>query len=236
MSKNVKISAALVALFVAALAVFALAGGSGDEEPVADTPAAAKTPSSTPTNTSPDGAGATVVRKSDARQLGPKGSSGVTFTEFLDFECESCAAAFPVIEQLRTQYAGRVTFNLRYFPIEHHKNAVNAALAVEAAHQQGKLEAMYQRMYETQLQWGEQQDSKASVFRGFAKDLALDMKAYDADVASAKTKARVEQDVEAGAALGVQGTPTFFIGEQRIEPQSLEDLRAKLDAAVQAAS
>lgn len=96
----------------------------------------------------------------------------MTFTEFLDFECEPCAAALPAIEQLRQEYAGRVTFNIRYFPIESHKNARNAAIAVEAAAQQGKLEAMYKKMFETQPSWGEQDDSKAAVFRGFAQGLA----------------------------------------------------------------
>lgn len=230
MSKNVKISAALVAVFAAALAVFALAGSGGQDPAPADQPAASTQANATPS----PAATSTVVRASDARQLGPKGSSGVTFTEFLDFECESCAAAFPVIEQLRTAYAGKVTFVLRYFPLPSHKNSLNAAVAVEAAHAQGKLEAMYQRMYETQLSWGEQQDSKASVFRGFAKDLRLDLSAYDAAVADPGTKARVQEDVDAGTALGVQGTPSFFIDEQRIEPRSLDDLRAQLDAAVAA--
>lgn len=231
MSRNLKISAALVAVFAIALVVFVLAAGDSDDP----APTAGAQPAATnPEPPEASATGAAVVRASDARRLGPQGTSGVTFTEFLDFECESCAAAFPVIEQLRDEYAGRVTFVLRYFPIEHHKNALNAAVAVEAAHRQGKLEAMYKRMYDTQLSWGEKQDSQAPVFRGFAKDLGLNLRRFDADVASPKTEARIRQDIKAGQALGVQGTPTFFLDEQRIEPQSFEDLRAKLDAAVAA--
>lgn len=158
----------------------------------------------------------------------------MTFTEFLDFECESCAAAYPAVEQLRQEYAGRVTFNIRYFPIDSHKNARNAAHAVEAAAQQGKLEPMYKRMYDTQTSWGEKGTSEAPRFRTFAKDLGLDMQQYDAAVADAQTAARVERDVEAGRQLGVQGTPTFFINEERIEPQSFDDLRQRLEAAIAA--
>lgn len=232
MSRNVKISAALIGVFLAVVAVIAVAaGGDGDERsasPTAATPPSATAPADeAPTN-------APQVVADDPRRLGRPGTSGVTFTEFLDFECEACAAAYPSIEELRRQYAGRVTFNIRYFPIESHQNARNAALAVEAAAQQGKLEEMYQRMYETQASWGEQQSSKAALFRGFAKDLKLNMREYDAAVADPETAARVERDAQAGQQLGVQGTPSFFINEEKIEPQSFDDLREQLDAAIAA--
>ena len=223
MSRNIKISVALIAVFVAVAAAIGLAIDGEDQSSSAAT--------STPSATASTPSSARVVA-SDPRRLGALGTTGVTFTEFLDFECESCAAAFPVIEQLRREYAGRVTFNLRYFPIDSHKNARNAALAVEAAAQQGKLEAMYKRMYETQPSWGEQSKSQASVFRGFAKDLGLNMKRYDAAVADPKTAERVERDVQAGKALGVQGTPTFFVNEQMIQPQSVEEIRQLIDDAV----
>lgn len=223
MSRNIKISVALIAVFVAVAAAIGLAIDGEDQSSSAAT--------STPSATASTPSSARVVA-SDPRRLGALGTTGVTFTEFLDFECESCAAAFPVIEQLRREYAGRVTFNLRYFPIDSHKNARNAALAVEAAAQQGKLEEMYKRMYETQPSWAEQSKSQASVFRGFAKDLRLNMKRYDAAVADPKTAERVERDVQAGKALGVQGTPTFFVNEQMIQPQSVEEIRQLIDDAV----
>lgn len=173
-----------------------------------------------------------MVRASDHRRLGRAGRSGVTFTEFLDFECESCRAAYPVVEQLRQQYAGKVTFVLRYFPIDAHHNAMNAAMAVEAAHQQGELEAMYSKMYETQESWGEQQKSQAALFRGFAKELGLDLKQYDADIARDATHVRISEDIQDGRALGVEGTPTFFINEQRIQPRTVKELQQALDAAI----
>lgn len=229
MTRNHKISAALVALFAIVVAAIALTAGGGEDDPgaaISKAPEAAAEPSTPPTGAT------TVVRASDHRRLGRAGKSGVTFTEFLDFECESCRAAYPVVEQLRKQYAGKVTFALRYFPIEAHRNAMNAAMAVEAAHQQGELEAMYSKMYETQESWGEQQQSQATLFRGFAKELGLDLKQYDADIARDATHVRIGEDIEAGRALGVEGTPTFFINEQRIQPKSVEELQQALDAAI----
>lgn len=175
--------------------------------------------------------GATAASE-DRRILGEEGSSGVVFTEFLDFECEACGAAYPFVEQLREQYEDEVTFEVRYFPIDSHANARNAAAAVESAYRQGEMEGMYQRMYETQASWGESQDSKASLFRGFAEDLGLDMEQFDQDVASDDVADRVQQDVDAGTDLGVTGTPTFFIDGELFEPSSLEDFNEALDEAV----
>lgn len=233
MSRNAKISTALVGVFLAIVGVIALAAsGDGDEQAASTTTAPAPTVTA-PTDEAPTNAPKVVT--DDPRRLGRPGRSGVTFTEFLDFECEACAAAYPAIEDLRRQYAGRVTFNIRYFPIDSHQNARNAALAVEAAAQQDKFEKMYQRMYETQTSWGEQQASQAPLFRSFAKDLGLNMREYDAAVADPETAERVERDVQAGQQLGVQGTPSFFIDEEKIEPQSFDDLRRQLDAAIAAA-
>jgi len=178
-------------------------------------------------------AGADAVVRADSHRLGPAGNGEVTLVEFLDFECESCLAAYPVVEQLREDYAGRVTFVARYFPLDGHTNARNAAVAVEAAAQQGQFEAMYQQMYATQTQWGEQQTSRADLFREFAVQLGLDMAAYDAAVADPATLDRVLADRDDGLELGVQGTPTFFLNGEQLTVGSAEELIAAVDAAVQ---
>ncbi|MGO0577685.1 DsbA family protein [Ornithinimicrobium panacihumi] len=152
--------------------------------------------------------------------------------EFLDFECEACRAAYPVVEQLRKDYDGQLTVVARYFPIPSHANAINAAVAVEAAAQQGQFEAMYTRMYQTQTEWGEQQESKAEVFRGFAQDLGLDMDAYDAAVADEATAQRVARDYQDGIDVGVQGTPTFFLDGELLQPESVEDFETAIEAAL----
>lgn len=178
-----------------------------------------------------DAATAQVVRDNSHR-LSEAPDGKVTFVEFLDFECEACRAAYPVVEQLRQQYAGRVTFVLRYFPIESHVNAMRAARAVEAAAQQGQLEAMYKKMYTTQEQWGEQQTAADDTFRGFAADLGLDMTKWDAAYGDDATIDRVNLDVADGRALGVEGTPTFFVNGQRIQPKSVDELSDALNAAL----
>ncbi len=171
-----------------------------------------------------------VVRE-NSRVLSKAPDEQAVLVEFLDYECESCRAAYPFIEDLRAEYADTVTFVHRYFPLPGHRNSVNAAVAVEAAAQQGAYEPMYQRMYETQTQWGESGEDKSEVFRGFAEDLGLDMAAYDAAVADPATQERIELDVADGQALGVGGTPTFYLDGEVLNPESLEQFRAEVDAA-----
>ncbi|MFD8740802.1 DsbA family protein [Streptomyces sp. NPDC059618] len=80
-------------------------------------------------------------------------------------------------------------------------------------------------------QWGEATEDKSPVFRGYAEELGLDMAAYDKAVADPATRARVEADVADGIALGVQGTPTFFLDGEMLTLTSLEQFRAEVDAA-----
>ncbi|WP_371786499.1 DsbA family protein [Streptosporangium subroseum] len=170
--------------------------------------------------------------RADSHRLQTAQDGKVTLVEFLDFECEACRAAFPAVEQLRKDYAGKVTFVARYFPIPSHFNAERAARAVEAAAQQGKFDAMYQRMYQTQTQWAEKQVPADDAFRGFAKDLGLDMAAWDKAYDAPATLARIKKDVADGEALGVQGTPTFFLNGKKLEPRSSDDFKVAIDAAL----
>ena len=216
--RNAIVSAIVVALFVAFVA----------------TALALRPKTADPTDAATTGAGTGTGKlvRENSHRLGAAGTGKVVLVEFLDFECESCRAAYPVVEELRTTYAGKVDFVVRYFPIPSHANAVNSALAVEAAAQQGKFEDMYKRMYDTQETWGEQQDSKASLFRGFAQELGLDMAAYDKAVAAKATQERVERDRQDGLDLGVEGTPTFFLNGKKLQPSSVQDFRDQIDAAL----
>ena len=72
---------------------------------------------------------------------------------------------------------------------------------------------------------------KKSVFRGFAEDLGLDMAAFDAAVADPATEERIKLDVADGEALGVAGTPTFYLDGEVLNPESLEAFRAAVETA-----
>jgi protein-disulfide isomerase len=175
-------------------------------------------------------ADAQLVRE-DSHRVTTPATEKAQLVEFLDFECESCRAAQPLVDELRKEFGDRITFVNRYFPLPGHRNSGTAALAVEAAAQQGKYEQMYARMFDTQPQWGEKQDSQAPLFRTFAQELGLDLANYDAAVADEKTIDRIRKDIADGKALGVTGTPTFFLNGQRLTLSTEADFRQKLSDA-----
>lgn len=217
--KATLIAVAVAALLVLAAVVYALVN---------------RSPAPPPEGGASPGA-ASVVRES-SHVLDDGGPEAVTVVEFLDFECEACGAFYPIVEDLREQFAGEITYVVRYFPLPGHFNSKNAAIAAEAAAGQDRFEDMYHRLFETQAEWGEAQESRADLFRGFAEELGLDMAAYDAAVADPATAERVELDFNEGRALGVGSTPTFFVDGELLELQEWDDLETAIQAAVNGGS
>jgi protein-disulfide isomerase len=172
------------------------------------------------------------IIQSDSHRLSEAENEKAVLVEFLDFECESCRAAYPFIEELRARHTDELTVVSRYFPLPGHPNSMTAAVAVEAAARQGKFEDMYHRMFETQPQWSHSEDSQTDTFRRYAEELGLDTAAYDAAVADPATAARVERDRNDGTGLGVTGTPTFFLDGQLIAPSTLEEFEQLVTDAI----
>lgn len=214
MTRNIKISLGLIA--VAVLAVVVAATVAGDDTETASTP---------------DERSQRLVRP-DSQRLSVAEDGKVTFVEFLDFECEACGAAYPAIEQLRERYGERITFVVRYMPL--HFNSEAASRAAEAAADQGKFEEMYDRLFQTQAQWGEQQTSTEDVFFGFAEDLGLDMERFREVYDDPATIERIRGDKEDGEALGVTGTPTFFLNGDMVDVSTFDELLQMIDDALDA--
>ncbi|WAC65975.1 thioredoxin domain-containing protein [Agrococcus sp. SL85] len=163
--------------------------------------------------------------------LADAGPEAPVVVEFLDYECPACGSFHPVVDDLMERYEGRVTFAVRHFPLPSHPDAVPAALAAEAAAQQGAFAPMHDLLFERQADWSGGADATAA-FRSYASELGLDLVAYDAAVADDATLERVALDANAGLALGVQSTPTFYVDGEQVELQRLEDLEAAIAAAL----
>lgn len=65
-----------------------------------------------------------------------------------------------------------------------------------------------------------------------AEELGLDLVAYDAAVADPATLERVVADRAEGVALGVTGTPTFFVDGELVELTSLDSLSTAIEEAL----
>ncbi len=221
-SRRVRIMTTLAAVSLLVVGAVMLAATRNDNE---------RAPSAASRGGETAGQTAIAVRPDSHRLSDPPGAR-VTLVEFLDFECEACRAMFPAMEQLRADYGDRVSFVVRYFPIPSHFNSGRAARAAEAAAKQGRFEQMYQRLFETQAEWGEKRVAQDAVFRSLAVEIGLDMAAFEAAYNDPSTAARVQADFDEGLALGVQGTPSFFVNGKKLTVNGSRDLAAALDAAL----
>jgi protein-disulfide isomerase len=78
-------------------------------------------------------------------------------------------------------------------------------------------------VFSHQDEWGGKSEADASLFDGYAQQLGLSMKQWNADRESASVDERVQRDFNEGLKAGVEGTPTFFLNGEKINtPSSVE--------------
>jgi protein-disulfide isomerase len=153
----------------------------------------------------------TVPLSATDHAVGPV-SARVTVIEYGDFECPFCAQAYSAVKIFEKQFAGRIRFAYRHFPLlEEHPHAEFAAEAAEAAGAQGRFWPMHDRLFERQ------QHLKPHDLRAHAQALELDMARYDAEMADRIYLQRVQEQREGGRASGIRGTPAFFLNDVGID-------------------
>lgn len=177
----------------------------------------------------PQASGDAQIMREDTRTLsqGPDAE----LVEVLDFECAACAQLYPYMEDLREQYGDRVTFAVRYLPL--HGNSLGAAQAAEAAAQQGQFQPMYQVLFENFEDWSGSESSQKDTFFAYAQDLDLDMDQFRSDYEDPATVERIAQSQLDAEALGVSATPSFFLDGERIHPETMDDMRGLIEAAIE---
>ena len=172
----------------------------------------------------------TLVRP-DSPTLGAA-DAPVTIVEFLDPECESCAAFSPIVKKILKDYEGKTRLVVRYMPL--HPNSLRAATLTEAAGEQGKYWQMQELLFQKQAEWGERHGAPHSaprpdinaLFNGYATELGLDMEKVASAVKENRYRAKLERDLRDGQSLGVRQTPSFFVNGRKLLRFSESDLRA----------
>ena len=151
----------------------------------------------------------------------------VTIVEFADFECPFSARVSKTLAQLLAEYRDDVALVYRHNPLDMHPQAMRAALAAEAAREQGKFWGMHDRMF------AHQPDLSPATLEGYARELDLDMAAYRDSLQKGSGKARIQRDVDLGRRFGVWGTPVFFVNGRMLRgAQSIETWRDLLRVEV----
>jgi protein-disulfide isomerase len=115
---------------------------------------------------------------------------------------------------------GKVVNVFRNFPLDFHPNAIPAAKAAYCAGQQDPkyFWTLHDWLFANQNTWASAQDA-ADQFRKQAVAIGADGAKYDACLTDAKTDAAIQRDQKDGSALGVRGTPAFFIVKNTAEGQ-----------------
>lgn len=129
----------------------------------------------------------------------------ISVVEYSDFECPFCSRVHPTLKQLTDEYAGKVNWVYRHFPLSFHPNAMPAAIASECVSELGGNDAFWtftDAIFANQGDWDYEKHVKNARVDAAAFKTCFDSKKYQADV---------QAEMDAGSAAGVSGTPGNFI-------------------------
>ena len=97
---------------------------------------------------------------------------------------------------------------------------------------QGRFWEMHDALFRTQSRWAPMADPTA-LFDSLATSVGAELAPFRSCVESKATRPMIEADAARVSDAGVQATPTFFVGDQKIEGAvPLADLRLALDRAL----
>ncbi|WNM58659.1 DsbA family protein [Candidatus Nitrospira allomarina] len=160
-----------------------------------------------------------VELNSDDPTLGSQ-KAKVAIVEFTDYQCPYCAKYHSdTFENLKKEYidTGKVQYVLRDFPLDFHAYAIGAAIAANCAGEQDAYWQMNHQLFSNQSELGD------GLYQKLARSLGLNMDLFESCVNSPEQIQEVDADVVYGQEIGVNGTPTFFIG--RVENGQLTDAK-----------
>lgn len=225
MSKEIKILAAIAIVVVIGAIIGATIYNSSTKNQTVTTTGNTNKPSAINTE---------ALVRPDSYTLG-SADAPVTIVEFLDPECESCAAFNPIIKKVLKEYEGKAKLVVRYMPL--HPNSLTAATFIEAAGEQGKYWEAEDLLFAKQSEWGTKHGQPSSnqadintLFKNYAAELGLDMDKMNSAFAENKFAAKIERDKKDGQSLGVRQTPTVFVNGKKLARLDENALKSLIDA------
>ncbi|MCO4772625.1 MAG: thioredoxin domain-containing protein [Deltaproteobacteria bacterium] len=163
--------------------------------------------------------------------------AAVTLTVFSDFQCPYCVRGEAAVQEFLQDHGDRVRVVSRHLPLTRiHPAAFPAAVATEAAAEQGK----YWEMHDALFALGPKPLGKAidrddplpavgaMPFEEQATAIGLDIGAYRESMRSLEIQQRVQDDMDLARSLGVGGTPAFFFNGREVTERRSAKLFEKL--------
>ncbi|MEQ8664879.1 MAG: thioredoxin domain-containing protein [Rhodospirillales bacterium] len=162
--------------------------------------------------------------------LGPD-DAPVTIVEFFDPACEACRAFYPLVKEIMKEHDGQVRVVLRYAAF--HPTSEEAIRILEAARIQGMFTPVLETLLEEQPVWAPHGREPGNVWE-IAAIAGLDIEKARRDALLPDIVAILNRDATDVEAVGVTGTPTFFVNRiplTETDPKQLKDLvNAEIDA------
>jgi protein-disulfide isomerase/uncharacterized membrane protein len=158
--------------------------------------------------------------------------------EWADYACPHCAHAGSEFKKLIREDPD-IQLRFKDYPLsskcnpvmtaDMHPTACEAAAATVCAQRQGRFWEMSELLFKNQHYQSEED------LRFQAKQIGLDMDAFEACMADPLVQQRIETDVRQADALGITGTPTFFLkglfGDRWVQVRSKAEAVQALIAA-----
>ncbi len=137
-----------------------------------------------------------------------------TFITYSNFTCSHCANLEPMLEKIQELFPDDVRVVFRY--VTTGGNSYIAALAAEAANNQGKFTEMKDVLFANQATWYYyEEDEFYTWLDDQANSFNMDVAQFDADMKDADLVAKVDHSRELVDALGITGTPTLYINNRQ---------------------
>ncbi len=136
----------------------------------------------------------------------------VTIVEFSDFHCPFCRSVQPTLAELLKRYHGKVRLVYKHLPLDSlHPQARRASQASWCAGSQGKFWEFHDAVYASGSS-----DASDAAMSTLASQVGLDSGAFLTCLSGPQAAGVVDRDVQQGTALGLTGTPGFFINGREL--------------------
>lgn len=155
-------------------------------------------------------------------------SAKVTVVEFLDPECESCSAMYPIVKKIFDEYKTDIKLVVRY--MSYHQNSRYVANILEGARAENKYWEALELLFKTQHQWADHQNPNPDLIPDILKPLKLNLQKIIADAKAGKYDQQIMEDMADGKKIGVTGTPTFYINGHQLEELGYEPLKNAIES------
>lgn len=179
----------------------------------------------------PDTTKYTIAIEASDPQIGPA-DAPVTIVEASEFACPYCARLAPVVQEVVAAYPQSVRWVPKAFVV-HPQVATQAALAVCAAHEQGRLHEYEAALWKKSWPNGRMSTEalKADALVALAGSIAMDTVSFKRAMQGQGCANQVQRHQREMRAANVSGTPTLFInGVKYVGPRTVPALKGAVEA------